>query len=151
MALEPDQTRWRGVRPTDPPEDIPTTTKKLAPAIGDLQAVKGLVGDARSATGKNITVEYVKAMTAVPAGEIWVITNVHIINVTSMCDYTIHACIVAPWYTLKMGFSIPAGQGLTWTGTCVLEEGDYMAGTFKLGGVADDVILYGVGYTIGVY
>jgi len=25
MAKEPDQTRWRGIRPTDPSEDIPVT------------------------------------------------------------------------------------------------------------------------------
>jgi len=25
MAKEPDQTRWRGIRPTDPSEDIPIT------------------------------------------------------------------------------------------------------------------------------
>jgi len=25
MPEEPDQTRWIGIRPTDPPEDIPVT------------------------------------------------------------------------------------------------------------------------------
>jgi len=25
MAKEPDQTTWVGIRPTDPPEDIPIT------------------------------------------------------------------------------------------------------------------------------
>jgi len=25
MAKEPDQIRWIGIRPTDPPEDIPVT------------------------------------------------------------------------------------------------------------------------------
>jgi len=65
MAKESDQTRWVGVRPTDPSENIPVTesnpltsigvypfpilsefktlTRKRNPAIGDLQAVTGFV------------------------------------------------------------------------------------------------------------
>jgi len=50
MSPENDQTKWRGIRPTNPPENIPiapgagdpefyTRTRKRAPAIGDLQAI----------------------------------------------------------------------------------------------------------------
>lgn len=42
MSPENDQTRWIGIRPTDPSEDIPVTTKKILPAIADLQAIKGI-------------------------------------------------------------------------------------------------------------
>ncbi len=38
MAGEGDQTKWVGVRPTDPAEQIPVDTRKQSPAIGDLQA-----------------------------------------------------------------------------------------------------------------
>lgn len=52
MAGESDQTKWVGVRPTDPAVAIPVTltdpitsvfTKKAAPAILDLQAVSAMV------------------------------------------------------------------------------------------------------------
>jgi len=65
MSPENDQTKWRGIRPTNPPEAIPVTestpltdvlvapsagdpefhtlTKKRAPAIADLQAPTSIV------------------------------------------------------------------------------------------------------------
>jgi len=38
MAGEGDETKWVGVRPTNPAEQIPVDTRKQSPAVGDLQA-----------------------------------------------------------------------------------------------------------------
>ena len=56
MATEPDQTRWVGIRPTPDCNDIPTTSKKQAPAIGDLQAIKENIGAHVSANNQDCTV-----------------------------------------------------------------------------------------------
>ena len=69
MAKESDQTRWRGIRPTDPAEDIPTTTKKLAPAIADLQAPQSIVRASvvnTAVAGNNLVTVY-----TVPAGKLF--------------------------------------------------------------------------------
>ena len=93
---EPDQTRWIGIRPTNPPETIPvsmaaappcakvepcaannafnTITKKLTPAVSDLQAIEKYISyyfyGASGAAG-----QITKNSPAVPAGKLWVITH----------------------------------------------------------------------------
>ncbi len=91
---ESDQTRWIGVRPTTDPEDIPvsiatwplctkvepcpannpfrTLTRKLAPAISDLQAIESVIRYEYRDSG--VTGDITKDSGTVPAGKLWVMT-----------------------------------------------------------------------------
>lgn len=93
MAGENDQTKWVGIRPTNPAEAIPvtvagvpactpvepcaagtlfkTTTRKLTPAVADLQAVSGFVRiyDVDLNVGAP---NYMQDAYTVPAGKIFV-------------------------------------------------------------------------------
>jgi len=83
MSPENDQTRWIGVRPTNPPEIIPTAeqahptvypTRKSTPAITDLQAAEEIIrvdGSIVVAGGN----EYYNVYT-VPAGKIYQLQNI---------------------------------------------------------------------------
>lgn len=93
---ENDQTRWIGVRPTNPPETIPvsmaaappcakvepcaantafnTITKKLTPAISDLQAIEKVIKyNYRGLAGGTGAIN--KDTPAVPAGKLWMVTQ----------------------------------------------------------------------------
>lgn len=92
MAGENDQTRWVGIRPTNPPETIPveiagggdctkvepcedatefkTLTEKRAPAIGDLQAISGFVRI--RLVNQNVGApNYIQSVYTVPAGKMF--------------------------------------------------------------------------------
>lgn len=93
---ENDQTRWIGIRPTNPPETIPvsiaappacakvepcaantafnTITKKLTPAISDLQAIECEINYWAEAPANNAA--HIVYGNTVPAGKIWVINTI---------------------------------------------------------------------------
>jgi len=151
MAKETDQTRWVGIRPTDPSEDIPTTTKKLAPAIGDLQAIKERYGTEAGTIGKDCSVSVLENLPAVPAGEIWVVTNITAVNETTICDIIIRPVIAGNWRTIKCFYSVEPDIHVSWSGMIVLINPDYIGCYFELGGVADTVRLFASGYKIGAH
>jgi len=130
MAKEPDQTRWVGIRPTDPSEDIPTATQKRAPAIADLQAIKLNYGQHVDIDPADCTVSFPIALTAVPAGEIWVITNAMMKNTDSMCDMSISVYINGITRPVKSFYSIQKNIGVSWDGMIVMEQADRMYGMF---------------------
>jgi len=151
MSPEPDQTKWRGIRPTDPPEDIPTTTRKLAPAIADLQAISVVHTELLEVPGQNTTVSWGVSTLEVPAGEIWVVEHITLMNSTSMCDMIIRVRRGAVYYFLHGWYSIPAGIYKEWKGHIVLQAGERMRVYWLLGGAADTCNFYMRGYEIGVY
>ncbi len=68
MAGEGDQTKWVGIRPTDPAENIPVLTQKKGPAVGDLQAPSLFLRF--QATIPNVGVNpYSHVLYTVPAGK----------------------------------------------------------------------------------
>jgi len=71
---ENDQTRWVGVRPVNPDEPLSVITKKLTPAISDLQAIEDVISyyfyDVSGAAGV-----VVKDTPVVPPGKLWVLTQ----------------------------------------------------------------------------
>lgn len=148
---ENDQTRWIGIRPVNPAENIPTTSKKLTPAIADLQAIKGIYQAYQIEISKNCSVEYTCNLPSVDAGEIWVVTNASIKNVVSLCDLVVCARQAAITTALYTYFSVEPKNEMVWNGQCFLEEGDNIKFVVKLGGVSDSLVIYANGYKIGVY
>ncbi len=151
MAKEGDQTKWVGVRPTDPSEDIPTTTKKLAPAIGDLQAIKAPFVWNYAGNNKDCTVEFSAGTTWVSAGEIVIINQVVMANKTSLCDLLFEGRLRAATRKVSTHFSYEPTIISNWTGFLVLVEDDYLLFRWQLGGAADSVFANAFGYKIGVY
>ena len=151
MAKEPDQTKWVGIRPTDPSEDIPVTSRKRWPAIGDLQAIKDNYCQEGWAGAANCTVAYALNLSTVDPGEIWVITAMAIRNVTSMCDMQAQAHINGVNIPLKTFYSIEPDSRVSWSGIVVLKEGEYVRAAYYLGGAADVINVWGNGYKIEEY
>ena len=151
MAKEPDQTKWRGIRPTDPSEDIPTTTKKLAPSIGDLQAIIGNLAVGVSGDNKNCTISYLLSGGFPPVGEIWVITDYMLKNNTSLCDMLVRVYVDGAGAPQRHFNSYEPGEGASWQGIIVLENPDYIQFRWLKGGATDDVEAGYLGYKIGVY
>jgi hypothetical protein len=151
MAKEPDQTKWVGIRPTDPSEDIPTISKKLAPAIGDLQAVKERCGQSGSAIGIDCSVNGWITLPQVTAGEIWVVTNMTATNKTSLCDIIFRPRIGDDWREIKSIYSVEPGLEVSWNGLLVFIRPDYIRCHFEFGGANDNIYLYTIGYKIGIY
>jgi len=101
MAKEPDQTRWVGIRPTDPSENIPVTesapltdilvsplaagtefktlTKKRSPATADAAAIGAMV--AISAQMVAVAGNNFFEFATVPANKIW-----KILAMNAFCD-----------------------------------------------------------------
>jgi len=170
---EPDQTKWRGIRPTNPPENIPVTesvpltdilvapsagdpqfqtlTKKRAPAIGDLQAVKERLGSDKAWDNRDCTVRDSVSADIVTAGEIWVITTVSAVNLTTICDISIQAWLDAGWQVLKSFYSVEPNLEVSWDGKVVLKNPDYIRAYFYLGGALDSLEINVTGYKIGIY
>jgi hypothetical protein len=160
MPGEPDQTKWVGVRPTDPAVAIPVTesapltglyTKKAAPAITDLQAIKAPLAVQVQAIGVDTSVSYTLDTGAVPAGEIWVVTNIHAINTVTMNDVYLYWFHDGNWYRAADGHSIEIGNSLFYQSFIVLDQSDYIRAQFLYGGASDNVFLAIGGYTVGVY
>lgn len=92
---EDNQAKWVGIRPVNPSENIPVDikastgavkvepkdaatyfkvlTKKLSPAIADLQAIEAIVS--MWSTGGTTANDYVVSFDPPPAGKLWVITQ----------------------------------------------------------------------------
>jgi len=151
MAKEPDQTKWVGIRPTDPSEDIPTTTRKLAPAIGDLQAVREDLSKHITIAAQDCTVEKTLDSAVVPAGQIWVITHLAILNETSMCDMSILYKVSDDRREVKSFYSYEPNITATLKCFLVLEPAGYIRFVWRLGGGADNITGLFHGYIIGVY
>lgn len=147
---ENDQTKWRGIRPTNPPENIPTTTIKLPPAIADLAAISDSINDAKSATG-NATISYTMMMTAVPPGELWIVKALAAINNTSMCDITAKYLAPAGSCFVASEPSIPSGLYLLKTLDLVMEPTACIVVYFKLGGAADVMAATITGHKVALY
>lgn len=148
---ENDQTRWIGIRPTNPAENIPTTTRKLAPAISDLQAVKGNISKNLDSNAKDCTVEYVLDSSVVPAGEIWVINHLIMWNETTINDMMISIKIVDGRREVAKFYSYDVGIAVNFKCFLVLVPTDYIRFTWLLGGGADNLRARYHGYKIGVY
>jgi hypothetical protein len=170
---ENDQTRWVGIRPINPPENIPVTesspldsikvepklattefktlTEKRLPAISDLQAIKANIGDNVYDGSANCTVSHSLGSGTVGATELWVITNMVIYNETSLCDMIIQVKIDGVVRAVKNFNSFEPKIHGTWDGLLVLAEDDRIQFQWLLGGAADVVAGIWHGYTIGVY
>lgn len=173
MAKEPDQTRWVGIRPTDPSENIPVTesdpltdilvapsagdpefltlTKKRAPAISDLQAIKDNIGNHVTAAGQDCSVSKSLGSGTVEAADIWVITNMVIYNEVSMCDMIMKANTHGVVRVIKQFCAYEKNCYGVWTGLLVLIVGDSLSFEWLLGGATDDIFALWQGYKIGVY
>lgn len=148
---EDDQTRWIGIRPTNPAENIPTTTRKQAPAISDLQAIKEVNHDLKTANGRNCTVAYSMLGFQVPAGELWIINSIMAQNLTSLCDIELSINLGASYYNLKGFYSVEPDIFCTWNGQIVLKEDERVIMKVLLGGATDDIRLHTFGHKVGVY
>lgn len=160
MAGESDQTKWVGVRPTDPAVVIPVTesapltnilTQKKAPAIADMQAIDavlqfydvqvlGAAGDYSVSTG------------VVPANKIWVAT---FINSSTNDDACLMMQRVYEDAALKLVVnrvtSTIAWQVLLTTGYVVLTAGQKLEFRY-LTSIADRMIGSGMcGWQIALY
>ena len=151
MAKEPDQTRWVGIRPTDPSEDIPTTTRQLAPAIGDLQAIKENLANGFTNDNADCTVSKTLGFSTVPAGVLWVITHMIMYDETSMCDMIMNVTIDGTLRSVKQFNSYEPKIYGSWNGSLVLKEDDSLSFEWLLGGANDVIRAFWHGYKIGEY
>lgn len=151
MPIEPDQTKWVGIRPTPDCGDIPTTTRKILPAISDLAAVTDQCSRRWYANNQDCTVEKLISLAPVPAGEIWVVTNISMENVTSFCDMEITMKVDVAVDPFCSWYSIPARQKVYWNGIVVLRPVNVLRGYYRLGGANDDFVLYCQGWKIEEY
>jgi len=148
---ENDQTRWIGIRPVNPSEDIPTTTRKLAPAIADLQAIKAAYREKVFENNKDCSVDFTVSAGSVPGGEIWIVNHIAIRNNTSICDMQISARQAANYYEIVRFYSVEPTIFMSWCGQLILEAGERVRFNFYLGGVTDNIQARLRGYKIGVY
>lgn len=151
MSPENDQTRWIGVRPTNPPEEFLTTTEKRDPAISDLQAVKDNYTYRQNFGPMNCVVSSSNSLAVVPADEFWVLTNVSVRNITSLCDMQFRTNLGGNIREFKTFYSIPAGEWVDWNGHIYLSPTDRLQVQWILGGAADNATVTASGYIIGVY
>jgi len=151
MAKEPDQTRWVGIRPTDPSEDIPTTTKKVPPAIADLQAISACVDEYVGVGGRDCTIEYHLPFCECPAGQLYIVRNFTAVNETTACDILLQARTTAITKPLRAYYGVAINHVVHWDGFIVMEEGDYLRGTYRLGGALDMVKVWMHGYAVCLY
>lgn len=173
MAGEPDQTKWVGIRPTDPPEPIPVAvvfdpvsiqvepkpgmdplpvlTQKKAPAVSDLQAIKSNTSGGISEAAQNIVVSRSFSSGNVGAGDIWIIENMIMWDNVSMCDMEMKARIGGVTRILASFQSYDKDCVAEWNGHLVLEEGDRLNFKWLKGGGVDNLFANWHGYITGVY
>lgn len=151
MATEPDQTRWVGIRPTPDCNDIPTTTKKVAPAISDLQAIKDIWRYEVTWLNRDCSVNFWVTTGQPDAGEIVVLNNIAVKNIDSLCDMEIAIFDGGSFYYIAGFYSIEPNTWKSWSSHIVLERGSRIYAFYKLGGVSDDLSVSLIGHKIGVY
>ena len=126
-------------------------TVKAYPAIGDLQAVIDNYGNVGYKASADCTGSYHLSLSAVPDGELWVVTNISMVNNDSICDILFQANINGIAYPLRRYYDIAANTVIFWTGNIVLNKDDYIKGGYYGGGATDELVMWGVGYKIGAY
>ena len=122
MAKEPDQTRWVGIRPTDPAEDIPVEVVRPTGTISDLQAIKAIYYDSLIHYNKDCSVSYNMALPDVPAGEIWVVNNIVMRNADTICDVLIYNHSGGVSRRLNGLYSVEADTINNWNGKVILGD-----------------------------
>ena len=173
MSPENDQTRWIGIRPTNPAENIPVTesapleqikveplavgtefktlTEKRSPAIADLQAIKETYIEHPSRVNADCSVFFDLHAADVAADTLCIVNNIWINNRTSICDVFIYL-IVDDAYRIIMPFHrIAVGVGAIFQGFLIIKPGDNLMVRFNLGGALDTAEYYCSGYLIGTY
>ncbi len=144
MAGERDQTKWVGIRPTDPAVNIPVTesspltqikveplvagtefktlTQKRSPALADVSAFGGIVSQYQ--TGTVAGGRFDLTFGAVPAGVIWKLTSI-----TAMCSIAFGTCEIRLYHGAEIHIiATPNVIALTavWGGELYIEEDDYI-------------------------
>lgn len=160
MAGESDQTKWVGVRPTDPAEAIPVEeqspvtgvyTKKAPPAVADAQAIKGEV-ISEIVTNPGSGGDYNHEHPAVPAGEAWMIQIVLSSDLTSIPTTITHYLIsLAGSAILNYRQIPPVAFYLSTFAPIYLVTGSYIRCRFKNVSGGDWLSSTIVGWSIPVY
>ncbi len=160
MPGEADQTKWVGVRPTDPAETIPVSlsdplgdinTKKAAPAISDLQAIKLSIGLQTLSGGSDLTSAFTVQFAAVPAGELWVCTGISAQNITDMCDMTFTYYDGTVTHYLNSVFSAAKFSVNHHNGFLVMIPTGYIKVVYENGSTLNNLRTSMFGYIIGIY
>ncbi|KKK76551.1 hypothetical protein LCGC14_2862520 [marine sediment metagenome] len=144
MAGERDQTKWVGIRPTDPAVNIPVTesspltqikveplvagtefktlTKKRSPAVADLQAIEAIVSEyfTDDIAGGRFDISF----SACPAGKIWVIQSITSYASAAWGNTNIYLRVGAEYHAVAG--PILANWFGTWNGTILLQEDDWL-------------------------
>jgi len=142
---ENDQTRWIGIRPTNPPETIPVSmaaatpcqpvepcaannpfnviTKKLTPAISDLSAIEEVYKWEHYDTGYTGDINLDTG--AVPAGKLWFMTYAMCLIDNGTLNRMYHIIVDGATEYYVNGL-VPVGEGvpLVTTYGIVMEEGE---------------------------
>ena len=138
MPGETNKVNWHG-------------TLKIYPAIADLQAVKDVLKKSVSEVNQNCVSFHRVLSPGVPAGEVWVVTNLTATNQTTMCDIEFEIFDTPFYYDIAAFYSIPGDITKHVQGLWVLKEDDEIGASFLKGGASDDLIITVNGYIVGVY
>ena len=170
---ENDQTRWIGVRPVNPPENLPvaeqspltsikvepkevttefkTLTKKRTPAIADLQAIESVVQfyDLHTMLAAG---NYVKSTDNVLEGKLWVIN--YVLQGNSDVNSNIYHSIAedaVEKVRINMLNGATAWQLIISSGVFIVDEGQHI--TFTHNGLALGVVVLSTlsGYQVDKY
>jgi len=151
MAGEGDETKWVGVRPTNPAEQIPVDTKKQSPAVVDLQAPSAFLRFQSSIMNVGATT-YDHVLYTVPADKMMMLnfisgmcfqatpTQIQFILEKGASDYIYYAVAYGGAYEIHKVFN-----------NVLYDEGEHVIVRWLNIGLTDDVFGSVFGYVMDKY
>lgn len=138
MAGESNQVNWRGIRPTDPEENIPVKLMHVNAIVTET------VKDTNTVAG-NVTLN----TSAVPSGEIHCISSICAFNiVTSNSAINIFVFNPSASYNLRRKVTPAIGEEILVQTPIYLTAGCYIKAIFSTCVAGDNIQLHIVGYKL---
>ena len=106
--------------------------------------------EAKSNTNADVGTNYL-LFGAVPAGEIWIVTNAVAYNsITAGCSIALAPVVNASAVVIRYTIFITLTRYTDWQGWCVLKAGDYFRVGFYNCVAGDDIYAHVIGYKMAV-
>jgi hypothetical protein len=91
------------------------------------------------------------SLTAVPDGEIWIVTHIVAYNDNSICSVLqLQMRSGDSTYLIRRVVNVAADEEILWTGNIIMEAGEYIRGLYAGCNAGDDIYLYALGYKMQV-